>query len=207
MTPRLIIAVSFLLAAAVGGLGWHQHRILADLEQRHTAAESELLRLGELARHKTDRVRERRPDTGAAAAAEAIAMVREGDEARRNKTSVPGRRERNDALRERLRKLSPGQIRGYIAELRACEELTEDRRRGMACMAIFALIDSHPADGLDMCIEAADMTTDPRIGENWVLNSGLTKWAGKDPQGALAVGSAKTWRNMVIRSPMRRDAR
>jgi hypothetical protein len=80
--------------------------------------------------------------------------------------------------------MTPAQVRKYVGEARADEDLAMGVRQRLVQLAVGTLIDRDPANGADLYVQSMDLL--PEEYDNTQLGRGVGKWAGTDPAAALA---------------------
>lgn len=190
------LLLTALILAAAGLLGWRQHGQLTHVRETHRAALAEARALGlaadDIAAGKlplpAKRARENAADRSAAAkafAAELIAFAAE----------VKARQEDGDAMDAPMQKriaellvtlgeFDPAQIKILIAELRACDTLDRDMRRGVLGLAIMTLAERQPESALALFTESSDLVEAEGMMEH-VLAQSIEKLAETNPNAAL----------------------
>lgn len=190
------LLLTALILAAAGLLGWRQHGQLTRVRETHRAALAEARALGlaadDIAAGKlplpAKRAREDAADRSAAAkafAAELIAFAAE----------MKARQEAGDTMDAPLQKriaellvtlgeFDAAQIKVLIAELRACDTLDRDMRRGVLGLAIMTLADRQPESALALFTESSDLVEAEGMMEH-VLAQSIEKLAETHPNAAL----------------------
>jgi hypothetical protein len=190
------LLLTALILAAAGLLGWRQQGQLTRVRETHQAALADARALGlaadDIAAGKiplpAKRAREDAADRSAAAkafAAELIAFAAE----------MKARQEAGDAMDAPMQKriaellvtlgeFDPAQIKILIAELRACDTLDRDMRRGVLGLAIMTLAERQPESALALFTESSDLVEAEGMMEH-VLAQAIEKLAESNPNAAL----------------------
>ncbi len=87
-------------------------------------------------------------------------------------------------LANELMKLSPAQLRLFIAGVRDADGLDDEMREGIAGFAILNLAESSPRQALDLFTESSDLLGNMDVGSH-VISSALSRLAMEDPMAAL----------------------
>ena len=183
------IVVFLLIVAAICGFGWYNARGLSQVRERQRILRDEAGRLGILPGQSGGMLRQPKPHRNTAAAGkmlapEDIALMKELEQSRKPPAKpVAGFWERHAAMVARIKAMTPAQIRKFIAEARAHEELSPESRQMLVQTAIEALIDQSPAAGLDLYTGMQDLFSPDNV--CWSVSGGVVKWAKKDPSAAL----------------------
>ncbi|MEI6656362.1 MAG: hypothetical protein WCP45_16490 [Verrucomicrobiota bacterium] len=191
------IVVLSLIVAAIGGFGWYNARRLSEVRAKQRLARTEAGRL-EIPAGQSDMVtRKSQPRRNPAPAAnlltpDDIAFMNELETARQNPgNAVPKVRERHAAMADRFKAMTPAQVRKYVAEVRANEDLAMEVRQRLVQLAVGTLLNEDPANGVDLynrwicCLN--NMTTRNSA-------AGLSNGPGRILPPPLP-GSAGTWRS------------
>lgn len=160
---KISIAVSLLILAAAGSLGWHDHQRLAVVRAGHAQLAAEAAQLGISLDPKnpagpvrvTKRERENREADAKLAAAEFIAFAREM-EAMEKKGGQPDEATQKKILdfMDRMMSLDAAQLKILIAEIRANKELKDETRQGLLGFSIMTLAKDHPQTALALFTES-----------------------------------------------------
>lgn len=189
MKARIIVLVS--LAAIIAGAGWHESLRLSELRVRRQHAQREAARLAIESRasdevaHKSARPRDPKAADDRQVVAEAISLVVDFEAAKKARSDSGGdtSAESFEKLRKRLEGLSAAQVRRFIAEIRAREDISEAARKLPERIAIGSLLGRSPGEGLDLYVET-NSAEDARDGGSEVERA-LGSWAAKDSGAAL----------------------
>ncbi len=171
----------------VGALSWHQERTLASARGNLQAVRAELKNMEMHALSTASRSLkrdERASFNEPPLPREIIDLIRAVyDPAMRDEVGDAGRKEGYERLIDRIRRMKPADWRKYLAEVYECEDLVEEARRIHCHHALSSILDTHPRDGLDLYIEAADRF--PEIVQGIMIARALVTWADEDFEGVL----------------------
>ena len=184
------IVVLSLIVAAIGGFGWYNARRLSEVRAKQRIARTEAGRLEIPAGQSDMMTRKSQPRRNPAPAAKLltpddIAFMNDLETARQNPgTVVPKVRERHAAMADRFKAMTPAQVRKFVAEVRAHEDLAMEVRQRLVQLAVGTLLNEDPANGVDLYIQSMDLL--PQQYDNPQVGRGIVKWAETDPAAALA---------------------
>ena len=190
---KISIAVSLLILAVAGVLGWQDHQRLATVREHHAklVAEAATLGLALDPTHPADpvrvtkRERENRVADAKQAAVEFIAFAKEMDSIEK-KGGPPDEAMQKRVMEfiDRMMSLDASQLKILIAEVRADKSLKDETRNNLIGFSIMTLANDHPQAALALFIESSDLFKDNNMSEH-VVSSSLSKWAKDDPLAAL----------------------
>lgn len=185
------IIAPLLLVAAIGTLGWHGSRRMADARKKQATVIQEATGLGVLGdsapvKHKA---KEREEITtlppGKTVHPEDLAFVREMYLKKEDRTLTAKEREEQFArLIDRFKAMSPGQIRGYIAEIRGREDLADLPKQMLIDLAVGTLADGNPPEGLALLFQLIQEI--PGRPREHIVSQKVTEWVQRDAPAALA---------------------
>ena len=189
---KISIALTLLILAIGGLLGWQDHQRLVVVRTSHDKLVAEAAVAGIVvdAASPDDGVRvtkRKREDKEAVArqtAADFIAFARK-IEAVEKEGGKPNEEMQQDILdfMDRMMALDASQLKILIAEFRATPDLKDETRRGLIGFSIMTLANDHPQAALTLFTESSDLL-DNGMGKH-VISSSLAKWAKDDPMAAL----------------------
>lgn len=192
------LTLSLLILAAIGLIRWKQNdRLnLAREAQRHLVAEARALGFSQesiatagKSSFAARRGREDAPDRVAetkAFARDYISFTLEWKAAEKagQPLSDERRQKWGSGFHDKLAKLDLSLIKVIMAELRASPEIDDERRASMLHACIEMLGEENPDSALALFMDSLDLLKMDGRGQH-VINSLLTKWAAKNPLGAL----------------------
>ncbi|MES2474614.1 MAG: hypothetical protein V4640_02455 [Verrucomicrobiota bacterium] len=190
---KISIALSLLILAIGGMLGWQDHQRLVAVRASHDKLAAEAAAAGIVldesraddAVRITKREREDKEAIARQTAVDFIAFARK-IEAVEKKGGSPNDEMQQDILdfMDRMMALDSSQLKVLIAEFRAAPDLKDETREGLIGFSIMTLANDHPQAALTLFTESSDLFEDNRMAGHLVKSS-LAKWAKDDPLAAL----------------------
>lgn len=190
---KISIALTLLILAIGGLLGWQDHQQLTAVRTRHAKLVAEAATSGIIldptrpdeGGRITKRERENKDAIALQAASDFIAFAREMEAMEKNGGPPDDKmQQRILEFMDRMMALDSSQLKTLIAEFRAAPDLKEETRQGLIGFSIMTLANDHPQAALTLFTESSDLLDDNPMG-NHVINSSLAKWAKDDPLAAL----------------------
>ena len=195
ISMKTSLTASALILLIGASLGWHDHRELVTVRERHTRLVAEAAGLGISMDPKNPGKVLRATKRGAREDSELIAhqTAKEIIALAKKLKAIQDSGEEPDAetqvlitdLIERMTSLDAAQLKIVIAEVRAAPDLDDELRIGIIGFSIMTLSTDHPQAALAIYMESADLFKEKFMGEH-VVSTSLANWAKDDPMGALA---------------------
>ena len=183
MKSRIIILS--LIAIVLAGIGWYNTRRMSLARERQRNLQQESIALDVSGPTRKSNPRKNTAATGKMLAPEDIALMKEREEAMKPPAKpVANFWERHASMVERLKAMTPAQIRKFIAEARANEELSLESRQMLVQTAADVLIQQSPAEGLELYLGLQDLFPPELLSRR--VSGGVAKWVKNDPAAAVA---------------------
>ena len=187
------IALTVLILAIGGFLGWQDHQRLVVVRASHdqlTAAATAVGITVETSTSKegvriTKRERENKDAIARQAAADFIAFAREIEAMEKNGGPPDAKmQQRILDFMDRMMAMDASQLKPLIAEFRSAPGLKDETRQGLIGFSIMTLANDHPQAALTLFTESSDLLDNNPMGKGVIISS-LAKWAKDDPLAAL----------------------
>lgn len=184
---KAVFLTPLLIAALIGGLGWYYTGRLTEVREHHRQIALEAAHLGigldptETGKIRvTKKPRDVKPATTGLPVADMIAFMKQTEDARIQKLPLsPDSREKIELMVDQVKQMRLPQLRGMIADIMACEDLSIEARSGWATKFIDAIRLEHPADAVELYLNV------PAPNGSRSFAAALGTWVTADRENAL----------------------
>ena len=191
---KFSIPIAILILAGAAGIGWSNQQRLANVREKHAKLVADAAGLGIAFDpshpsdpiHATKHERANHEADAKLAAKEFIAFAKEMEAMeKKGGPRDEATQKRIMDLLDRMMSLNAGQLKIFIAEIRAATDLKDETRQGLIGFSIMTLANDHPQAALALFTESSDLFKKNGMGGH-VISSSLARWAKDDPAAALA---------------------